>query len=311
MVKKKDEPGVNKMYYYLAFGLKVCSELQCPYRSIEPTKEIDIKIEGGNVPDYLPNNDPHACYQRFQDKILIQDPLTGKFLVQNGTHIFFDLPSNINVKTSLLPSYVFAALLQQRSYFVLHANAVVKDDKAILLMGSSGKGKSTLTYLLIELGCQLITDDISVIDFSAREISVLPGSAYLKFTPDNIERFDIKDEMQPAGFGSTKSCLKTSKSALHPARVSGICLLDIAETISPYTTKRIKGLEGIKPLLHNIFFADFSTEGRYATNYFKECVEIMNQVPLWYLTRSNKFFSGYQIAEFLYNQFFINDRSIQ
>jgi len=46
----------------------------------------------------------------------------------------------------------------------LHAAALYKDDKCILLPGVSGAGKSTLTAALLSKGYQLLTDETAVID---------------------------------------------------------------------------------------------------------------------------------------------------
>lgn len=296
------------MNYYSAFNLKIRSELLCPHLSIQPTEETDVTIERGEVPDCLPNNNPDDWYQYFEDKILFQHLPTGKFLIQNGNRILFDLPISENIKSSILPSYVFGALLRQRGYFVLHANAVVMNSKALLLMGPSGHGKSTLTYLLMKQGCSLFTDDVSVIDFSDSGIYVRPGSLYLKLTPDNVQRFKIKSQLQPVGFGSIKSCLKASAHSLTPALIHGIILLEIADEIPSYTADRIKGSECIKPLLDNIFLRGDLTELKFATQYFKKCAKIANQASILRLTRSEKSFSGHQITDFLFDHFFKNEK---
>lgn len=49
----------------------------------------------------------------------------------------------------------------------IHACALTKNDKAILLLGDSGKGKSTLTALLALSGYRFIADDLVLMDHNA------------------------------------------------------------------------------------------------------------------------------------------------
>jgi len=70
--------------------------------------------------------------------------------------------------------------------FVLHAGAVRVDDEAILLMGASGRGKSTLVTSLDSAGLALLGDDamvISCLDDRPRTKAVYPS---LRLLPDSI-----------------------------------------------------------------------------------------------------------------------------
>ncbi|MBW4330365.1 HprK-related kinase A [Stakelama sp. CBK3Z-3] len=54
--------------------------------------------------------------------------------------------------------------LGQRRYLLLHASAVVRDGKALLMSGVSGAGKSTLAALLMARGWRLMGDEFALID---------------------------------------------------------------------------------------------------------------------------------------------------
>jgi len=62
----------------------------------------------------------------------------------------------------------------------LHAAALYKDDKCILLPGVSGAGKSTLTAALLSKGYQLLTDETAVIDLFDFGIYPVPMPLGLK-----------------------------------------------------------------------------------------------------------------------------------
>lgn len=54
--------------------------------------------------------------------------------------------------------------LGQRRYLLLHASAVERDGKALLMTGESGAGKSTLAALLMARGWRLLGDEFALLD---------------------------------------------------------------------------------------------------------------------------------------------------
>lgn len=54
--------------------------------------------------------------------------------------------------------------LGQRRYLLLHASAVEKDGRALIMTGESGAGKSTLAALLMARGWRLLGDEFALLD---------------------------------------------------------------------------------------------------------------------------------------------------
>jgi hypothetical protein len=62
----------------------------------------------------------------------------------------------------------------------LHASAVYKQDSCLVLLGVSGKGKSTATSLLMTNGYQLLADDFVPIEAEAKRIFAFPQAVSIK-----------------------------------------------------------------------------------------------------------------------------------
>lgn len=60
------------------------------------------------------------------------------------------------------------------SVVAVHAAVLVRDDAALLLVGKSGTGKTTLALRLIEKGWEYFSDDLAVIDRSSRRVLPFP-----------------------------------------------------------------------------------------------------------------------------------------
>jgi len=70
--------------------------------------------------------------------------------------------------------------LGQRRYLLLHASAVERDGKALLMTGASGAGKSTLAALLMARGWRLMGDEFALVDPATGRVHGFPRLISLK-----------------------------------------------------------------------------------------------------------------------------------
>ncbi|PKP92123.1 MAG: HprK-related kinase A [Alphaproteobacteria bacterium HGW-Alphaproteobacteria-16] len=70
--------------------------------------------------------------------------------------------------------------LGQRRYLLLHASAVERDGRALLMTGESGAGKSTLAALLMARGWRLMGDEFALLDPATGMIHGFPRLISLK-----------------------------------------------------------------------------------------------------------------------------------
>jgi hypothetical protein len=77
-----------------------------------------------------------------------------------------------------------AAALHLRGVPILHAGAIAVDGAAILLMGTSGSGKSTTAAAFVRAGFPLVTDDVAALALDDGGIRVHAGYPRLRVYPD-------------------------------------------------------------------------------------------------------------------------------
>jgi hypothetical protein len=121
----------------------------------------------------------------------------GRFRVSGGATIAWSREhgevADQDLRTFLLGSAV-GALLIQRGMLVLHGNALEKDGRAIVCLGHSGDGKSTLAYALMQRGWRLLADDLVAV---TGEGLVLPGIPRIKLWEDATRAFGLDPEALP------------------------------------------------------------------------------------------------------------------
>lgn len=70
----------------------------------------------------------------------------------------------------------------------LHASAVEVGGRALLLVGRSGAGKSSVALQLVDRGARLLADDVAALDTAAGKPFVHPGPALMSADPAELAR---------------------------------------------------------------------------------------------------------------------------
>jgi len=91
-------------------------------------------------------------------------------LSDNGKQLYCG-SSRYQLAYTLMNEVIFCCIDHNTSHHAIHAGAVYKDNRCILLPGQSGNGKSTLTSWLIMNGFQYLTDELV---FLTHDAQVLP-----------------------------------------------------------------------------------------------------------------------------------------
>jgi hypothetical protein len=78
----------------------------------------------------------------------------------------------------------------------MHAAAIARDDGAVLIVGPSGMGKSTLSTLLCERGWRFMGDDIAPVRMSSDDVLPFPVAPY--------RRIGIGRKLPPLELGTLK-----------------------------------------------------------------------------------------------------------
>ena len=116
----------------------------------------------------------------------------GEFLVSgDGRCMFcrqFDVATSESFHVYMLGQALSYALVAQ-GFEPIHATAVVVDGEAVVFLGDSGFGKSTLAAAFISAGYQLLTDDLLILRKDGVRLLAYPGPPRIKLFPRTARRF--------------------------------------------------------------------------------------------------------------------------
>ncbi|HWP93168.1 MAG TPA: hypothetical protein VNN20_13325 [Thermodesulfobacteriota bacterium] len=110
-------------------------------------------------------------------------------------------------------------LLRQHGVYALHANGVVKNDVGILIVGDTGKGKSTTALSLIRQGWGYLSDDVTLIRHTLDGIEAI---AFLKGFSFDSSLVNCYPELnKPSSFNEQKRFLDIKQ--IYPGRFRHSC----------------------------------------------------------------------------------------
>ncbi|GAC1658440.1 MAG: HPr kinase [Candidatus Dormibacteraceae bacterium] len=164
------------------YGLSVSSDLELPGLGALPpaSTPADITLRTGDLSGLPPASE--SC-SAIPEGVLLSYPWLGRVLIRSGEEMIADLAPGADPDWILacLLGPALGAALAQRGELVLHASAVVHRGEAIAFAGPQGSGKSTLAASLVELGLELLTDDLLVVSGA----DVVRGPGELRLWPES------------------------------------------------------------------------------------------------------------------------------
>lgn len=184
------EPGL-----YQAFGLVVRSSWALPeLRRAAGNATADVVIERGEVPASLPTAAvANAFFDVAGADMVIRVPEVARYWLRAGREIVVASEpgaADDDVRAFLF-TVVFGALLHQRDELVLHGSAVGIEGQAVVFLGFSGMGKSTLAAGFRKRGHLVLTDDLCVVRPESERWMVAPSFPHMKLWLDALEQLDL------------------------------------------------------------------------------------------------------------------------
>ncbi len=286
-----NQPGGH--HYHRAFGLTIRSCLPLPeLLSAAADAPTDVEIEYADVPMELP--DALARGVRFhagKNRLLLIVDGVARYLVEQGRRIAIvrdPAAEDDDVRVFLLAS-VFGALLHQRQDLVLHGSAVDWNGEAVVFIGLSGVGKSTLAAAFRRKRRAVLTDDLCVVrpDGAGRMVAY-PGFPQTKLWLDSLKQLDLS----PEGLRRIRTKLEKRAVPLGEDFVSVPLPVKKLYLLRPYNKPELKIEPVVGPtkfaiLKNNTYHFGFLAAIEGKAGHFQHALKLAQQTPLAIALRPN------------------------
>lgn len=163
----------DKKIYYTGFG-EQSFEIDCSNGDV-------YKLVSFLFTDFEYSNSAHPII-----KYTITSVEEGRMLsLWEGNNRLYHGSSRYNLAYTLMNEVIFHCINKNDKQHAIHAGAVYKEDQCIILPGSSGRGKSTLTMWLVKNGYQYLTDELVFLS-NAGQVSPLTRPINLKVNSTHV-----------------------------------------------------------------------------------------------------------------------------
>ena len=233
-----------------------------------------------------PSENTRGCYAVEDDTVYLHYPEVGSIAVAEGSHVTIDLVAEplLEALPLILRGVVYGLLSHQRGHLTLHAGAVEVNGAGIGFVGVKRAGKSTTSAALTRLGCNLITDDVLVLN-SVRERCIFPQEPKIKLD-DNAIRSTLGRD--PARFprvvpNASKKWVEVEGVGKQTARrLNAIYTLRWGDTVA---VEPLSGQEAFIELVRHSYAQRFLVHEQPTPYHFKQLAELADRVPVYSFQR--------------------------
>jgi hypothetical protein len=282
---------------YRSYGLTIEVPFACAdLAAADANASVDVVVRDGVVGMLLPSavvSEPNfdAAPGSFLHR---GGPRAGRYLVCGGDQVFVQRHPRAEAPmlaqqftASLLP-----AILRQRGLLVLHANAAVVNQSAVLIGGESGAGKSTTLAALLDRGAQMLSDDVSALALGENaRIEALPGPARLRLAPASRADEIAGDGRRTRPYKTVLATEPSMAASSAPLRAVYVLRRDRGDTV---TATALSGGDKLEALLECMYGPVIG--GEHA-QLFPVLRAVLEHVPVFALRRPEGRWSVDEVAD--------------
>ena len=189
-------------------------------------------------------------------------------------------------------------IMIQRNMVAIHGATIVINNKAIILTGNRGAGKSTLSTALRLKGYKFISDDVAA-TYLDESIKVCHGFPYQKLCEDSMNKlgYDKNNSRSFNSDGQIKYLVAAKGEFVYEdTELEAIIKIEVGD-VSKVTLEEIKGIEKVNLIINNVYRGEFLRYLNGATPiYLKKCLDIAKNIKAYKIIRpKNKFTVDEQI----------------
>jgi hypothetical protein len=275
----------QKMYSYSAYGLGIRCAIPLP-DLVESDGPADVVMRFGQAKPIhpIPEN-AGLSFQFNENKAFLFYRGLGSGEAIAGREIIGTPEEGLHegLMSFLARGPGLSVLLHQRRYITLHASCVKIGKTAAAFMGESGTGKSTIAAALHVRGHAVVSDDVTVINFSGGEPEAYPGFPGLHLLPDGANHF--RDRLgEPEKNDAYDPKFKFSAHRGFPRIPVPIGRIYLLSDGPDFQISRLNLHRAVYELVKHSYWIRLMHDFR-PSSYFLQCAKLCSKIPVMTLVR--------------------------
>ena len=297
----------QEKYNYRVYGLNINSQIKIDeFIKIENLTEddIDVYFSYGNMPDNI-------CKLRLEGKssfysknsVWFHIDNVASYYIKNGNEVIVEPVENADEQqiNIYLMCSCLGFIMLQREKVAIHGGVIKKNNKAIIITGNRGVGKSTLSTALRLKGYEFISDDVAAISID-KKVMVNPGFPYQKLCHDVMNKMNYdKSKFKMYNCNSNKKYIIPAFDSFENKDTPLDTIIEIkVDDINEVKLIEVKGFEKLNNIMKNIYRGEFSGfMGGRTPEYISKCLYIAQNINYYQMIRPRVIFTVEEQIEIL------------
>ncbi len=295
--------ALRSLVDYVGYSLRVRSPVPLPFAALRmraPAPDVTVRI--GTVPETLhaPVHSRRCLdglpeWEAAPGIFLLRVQGVARYLVTEGRDILVE-PLGVDDRElgAHLEKTAWTALLLQRGIISFHASAVASEEGAVLFVGRSGAGKSSLLGALLKRGYAMLADDVVGVapDSSLRGASAshfpapnaysrflaLPAYPRLRLCADALDALAWRGQALKEGKRFGKHLVPVRRFHASPLPIRSLYLLD-AHSRSGIEIETVRSSSAVEALRRQVLLKRLMN-GLGRREHFHTAVAMVRQAPV-------------------------------
>jgi len=278
------------MKQYNLYGMYIESDFD--FVQLEPIEEIqkekaDVTICEGVIADEYKKD--RECYSKIRKDISYLSNHTCYLLIENGNKITYEKKENakINNLNAFLLGWGIAIICYQKDKLAIHCSCIADAEGAILISGTSGSGKSSITSYLLNKGYKFIADDMAVVSIDENGTAyAFPAFPYQKLCRDIATKSGLKEEEMIYIDENKDKFLVPYKGDFvkESVPVKAMIILGFSEG-NEVLSGEIEGVDKIYACVNSLFLKGLLKKKAYYPENINNCLKLASAIPIYYVSR--------------------------
>lgn len=299
------------MYKYRIYGLNVSSNLQLDCYPHE-FETADIMITLTDSENEAQHYIDQICEPDEQKKIGTGDGC-GTFYFGRDKDIVVYYRDEDYLRRYLIHGlfgFAFSYILRRRNIFFLHGSSVVIDGSAVIIVGSSGAGKSSLAASLVQHGGRILSDDTTRLELGAGAPFVYASYPLRRLYSNTIEHLGLSMEGASAIISREgKFSFKDDDLSVfvnQEAPVKAIVRITAADT-NDVRLEREAVKDAILIVCRNVYNYKLINHSEFTVDYLNFSLNVCDRIPIYTLYRPSDTLTVKIQADLILKEFYQKD----